>query len=72
MQTENSLIKLRIDVDYPYPSRVKSFIYVALGIKISDDYLKNPKIIAKMVNESPENVKAYWLFAHDRKIEDAT
>jgi len=56
----------------PLSFEVKSFIYVALNIKISDDYLKNPKIIAKMVNESPENVKAYWFFVHDRKIEDAT
>jgi len=62
MQTENSLIKLRIDVDYPYPSRIRSFIYTALGIKTSNNYLKNSKIIAKMINESNENVKAYWFF----------
>lgn len=62
MQTETDLIKLRIDVDYPYPSRIRSFIYVALGIKTSSKFLKNSKIIAKMVNESNENVKAYWFF----------
>jgi len=62
MQSETDLIKLRIDVDYPYPSRIKSFIYVALGIKTSGAYLKNPKIIAKMINESPKNIKAYWFF----------
>ena len=58
------MIKLRIDVDYPYPSRAKSFLYLALGIKNrkSKDYLKNARIIAKMVNESPKQVKAYWFF----------
>jgi len=62
MQTENNLIKLRIDVDYPYPSRTRSFIYTALGIKTSGKYLKNSKIVAKMINESKQNVKAYWFF----------
>ncbi len=56
------MIKLRIDVDYPYPSRFRSFIYTALGIKTSNNYLKNSKIIAKMINESTENIKAYWFF----------
>lgn len=64
--TENqTTIKLRIDVDYPYPSsRSRSFLCVALGIKRRDskDYLKNAKIIAKMVNESPKQVKACWFF----------
>jgi len=59
---ETTLIKLRIDVDYPNPSRIRSFIYTALGIKTRRDYLKNSKIIAKMINESSENVKAYWFF----------
>ena len=58
------MIKLRIDVDYPYPSRTKSFLCVALGIKSKKgrDYLKNAKIIAKMINESSKEVKAYWFF----------
>jgi len=56
------VINLRIDVDYPYPSRIKSFIYTALNIKTSKDYLKNAKIIAKMVNESSKEVKAHWFF----------
>ena len=58
------MIKLRIDVDYPYPSRAKSFLYVALRIKNrkSKDYLKNALIIAQMVNESPKEVRAYWFF----------
>jgi hypothetical protein len=57
------MIKLRIDVDYPYPSRPKSFLYVALGIKSKKgSYLKNSYIIARMINESPRNVKAYWFF----------
>ena len=58
------MIMLRIDVDYPYPSRAKSFLYVALRIKNrkSKDYLKNAHIIAKMINESHRTVKAYWFF----------
>ena len=57
-----TLIKLRIDVDYPYPSRIRSLIYTALGIKVGRDYLKNSKILARMINESPKEVKAYWFF----------
>ncbi len=58
------MIKLRIDVDYPYPSRAKSFLYVALRIKNrkSKDYLKNAFIIARMINESPREVRGYWFF----------
>jgi hypothetical protein len=56
------LIKLRIDVDYPYPSRTKSFFYTALGIRISKDYMKNPKIVARMINESPKQIRATWFF----------
>jgi len=55
-------IKLRIDVDYPYPSRIKSFIYTTLGVKTERNYLRNAKIIAKMINRSPKDVKAYWFF----------
>jgi hypothetical protein len=70
------MIKLRIDVDYPYPSRIKSFLYLALGIKKrkSRDYLKNARIIAKMINESPKQVVAYWFFTPytipDKKLLD--
>lgn len=56
------MIKLRIDVDYPYPSRIRSFICTVLSIKTSNSYLKNSKIIAEMINESNQNVKAYWFF----------
>jgi hypothetical protein len=58
------MIKLRIDVDYPYPSRAKSFLQVALRSKTkkSKDYLKNACIIARMINESPRDVKGYWFF----------
>jgi hypothetical protein len=64
LANEQAMIKLRMDVDYPYPSRAKSFLYLALGIKNrkSKDYLKNARVIAKMVNESPKQVKAYWFF----------
>ena len=56
------MIKLRIDVDYPYPSRLRSFIYTALNTHARKDYLKNSKILARMINESPKEVKAYWFF----------
>jgi hypothetical protein len=56
------VIKLRIDVDYPYPSRARSFIYTALNVKVGRDYLKNSKILARMINESTEEVKVYWFF----------
>jgi hypothetical protein len=57
-------IKLRLDVDYPYPSRSKSFFYIALGIKRrkGKDYLRNARVIAKMINQSTKDVKAYWFF----------
>jgi len=56
------VLRIRIDVDYPYPSRIRSFVYTTLRIKRSADYLKNSKIIAKMINESAKDVKAYWFF----------
>ncbi|MCX8150099.1 MAG: hypothetical protein N3D85_01120 [Candidatus Bathyarchaeota archaeon] len=56
------MIKLRIDVDYPYPSRIQSFLFTLLNTKVSRNYLRNAKIIAKMVNESPKEVMAYWFF----------
>ena len=76
MANEEAMIKLRIDVDYPYPSRAKSFLYIALGIKKrkSKDYLKNARVIAKMINESPKEVMAYWFFTPytipDKKLLD--
>jgi hypothetical protein len=62
MANREAMIKLRIDVDYPYPSRAKSFLYTVLNSKTGKNYLKNSKIIAKMINESPREVKAYWFF----------
>lgn len=62
MVAEDAMIKFRIDVDYAYPSRSKSFLYTALNVKTSKDYLKNAKIIARMINVSPEEIKAYWFF----------
>ncbi|MCL5877702.1 MAG: hypothetical protein M1540_07825 [Candidatus Bathyarchaeota archaeon] len=58
------MIKLRIDVDYPYQSRAKSFLQVALRIKTKKgkDYLANAHIIARMINESPREVRGYWFF----------
>jgi hypothetical protein len=62
MANQDNLIKIRLDVDYAYPSRFKGFFFTALGTHISWNYLKNSKIIAQMVNESPVPVKAYWFF----------
>ena len=62
MVAEDAMIKFRIDVDYAYPSRLKSFLYTALNMRTGKDYLKNAKIIARMINESPKEVKAYWFF----------
>ena len=56
------MIKIRLDVDYAYPSRWKSFLYTALKRKTKRNYLKNSKIIARMINESSIEVKAYWFF----------
>lgn len=56
------MITLRIDVDYPYPSRFKSFLSTGLNLKICKGYLKNSKIIAKMINETQREIKAYWFF----------
>lgn len=74
---EQPIIKIRIDVDYPYPSsRVKSFFYVALGIKRRSgaEYLKNARDIAEIINTSPKNVMAYWFFTPytipDKKLLD--
>lgn len=56
------MIKLRIDVDYPYPSRLKSFLYTAINVKVGKGYLKNSKTLARMLNESKEEIQAYWFF----------
>jgi len=62
MRMKEAPIRLRVDVDYPYPSRMRSFIFTAAGLRIGRDYLKNSKIVAKMVNASERNVEAYWFF----------
>jgi hypothetical protein len=57
------MIVIRFDVDYPYPSRLRSIFYVLRrGKKEGKDYLRNAKIIAKMINESALEIKAYWFF----------
>lgn len=62
MANKAAMIKLYIDVDYAYPSRVQSFLATVLKRKIGKDYLKNSRIIAKMINETRREVKAYWFF----------
>ena len=57
------MITLRIDVDYAYPSRLKSIVKMVFKIKKQDkDYLKNCMIIAKLINQSKKEIKAYWFF----------
>ena len=56
------MIKLRLDVDYAYPSRLRSFLFTTLDVKTSKNYLKNSKILARMINESSEELMAYWFF----------
>jgi hypothetical protein len=56
------MIRIRIDVDYPYTSRIRSFVYTALNLRAGKDYLKNSKIAARMINQSKREVKAYWFF----------
>jgi hypothetical protein len=56
------MLTIRLDVDYAFPSRNKSFLFTALGIKSGRHYLENSKIIARMINESSRPVKAYWFF----------
>jgi len=63
-------MKLRLDVDYPYPSRIKSFLYTALNRKTRKNYLKNAKIIAKMLNETTRKVQAYWFFTTRTEPDD--
>ncbi len=59
-----STMKLRLDVDYPYPSRIKSFLFTVLNRKTRKNYLKNAKIIARMIDESPRKIQAYWFFTY--------
>ncbi len=56
------MIRFRIDVDYPFTSRTRSFLYVMLGVRTSSDYLGNSKIISKMINDSNVETKAFWFF----------
>jgi hypothetical protein len=59
---ENKTLLLRFDVDYPYPSRQLSFLSVLLNKHPKRNYLRNSKIIAEMINQSPKPIKAYWFF----------
>jgi hypothetical protein len=69
-KSRESIMKLRLDVDYPYPSRIKSFLFIALNRKAGKDYLKNAKIIARMINETPRKIQAYWFFTTRTEPDD--
>ncbi len=53
---------MRVDVDYPYPSRAKNFLSTALGINFGGRYLENAKILATMINDSPRHIYTHWFF----------
>jgi hypothetical protein len=53
---------IRVDVDYAYVSRWKSFLSVFLHKKLGKGYLVNAKVIAKIVNDSSNKVKCFWFF----------
>src|SRR5208282_133973 len=54
------MIKIRIDVDYPYPSRLQSFLFTVLNVKTNRNYLKNSNIIAEMINDASKDTMLYW------------
>ena len=56
------MITFRVDVDYPYSNRLKSFLSTLLRVKLGNGYLENSKIIAQMMNESDNEVKCFWFF----------
>jgi hypothetical protein len=56
------MITLRVDVDYAYPSRTKSFIYTYLRKKSEVNYLAYPKLLAEIINQATVDVRAYWFF----------
>jgi hypothetical protein len=56
------MIRLRVDVDYAYASRLKSVCYLLTGKPVCSDYLGNAKVIAELVNASPKEVVTYWFF----------
>jgi hypothetical protein len=57
------MIILRIDVDYAYPSRLKSCLAMK-GFWWGEDaqYLKDAKFLAMLINGATNDVKAYWFF----------
>jgi len=66
---------LKIEVDYPYPSRVKSAVFLAVRrVPHSWDYLVLCKILAQLINESANHVEAWWFFTYltlpDRELVD--
>ncbi len=56
------MLKLRVDVDYAYTSRWKSFASTFLRRKPSNGYLLYAKTLAGLINQSNKDVNAYWFF----------
>jgi hypothetical protein len=56
------MIKIRVDVDYPYPSRAKSFLYTYMNWKSKNGYLMYSKMLADLINNANIEVKAIWFF----------
>lgn len=65
MESDGLALKIRVDVDYAYPSRLKSFFFTFLGWNPHfSDYLRNCKIMARIINKSKVDVKVYWFFTY--------
>lgn len=56
------LLTLRIDVDYAYPSRLKSFYYTWKKKTVSERYLSYSKLLANLFNASDKEMRVYWFF----------
>ena len=55
------MVVLRVDVDYPYASRLKSIITMLTGVRFKN-YMSNAKELATMIALSRNVEKAYWCF----------
>jgi|WetSurMetagenome_2_1015567.scaffolds.fasta_scaffold20175_4 hypothetical protein len=57
------MLIFRVDVDYVFPSRLKSFVYTFFRWRSERDYLLFAKVLAKIFNRSKLDVKVYWFFS---------
>jgi hypothetical protein len=57
------MLIFRVDVDYAFPSRLKSFVYTLFRWRSDKDYLLFAKVLARLFNRSKQDVKVYWFFS---------